>query len=224
MARTAWALTLGLVLTACGRGVVPEVGPAASGPGGPTASTSPCRPPLAEDAAGEVVVMLTPPEPGADGLAGADEHAILEDFRDGSPHPEAIVRMQAAYTHAELLDLTDRAIRLLDGPLSGGPDTIRNRVRIEVETDPAQAREALGELADHPALELSVPEYAEVLPPPEAAVSPRGTGSNCGGMLALGTGTLSGGHVGGAGDEACGTGGGSDVFLVNGLTVVEPAG
>lgn len=137
-----------------------------------------------DQAAGEVVVMV----PSGVG------REVFEDLRASAAQPERVVCMEAAYTASELETLlhsvTERLAGL--GPASGGIDTIRNQVSLDIEGDLDEARAALGDLADHAALRLSVPACAEVLPPPDGAVLLHGGGSTCGGMDALAIATLAG--------------------------------
>lgn len=135
--------------------------------------------------AGELVIMVP-------GTEGRDE---FERLRADAPEPERVVCMEAAYTEAELSELQEQVFAALgeaDLPASGGIDTVRNRVAVDIEGDIDEARQALGDLADHPAVALRVPECAEVVPPPEGAQPLPGNGSNCQGMQALFTGTLVG--------------------------------
>lgn len=135
--------------------------------------------------AGELVVMV----PGSDG------REVFERLRTEAPEPERVVCMEATHTQDELLDLQRRASeRLADTgtPMSSGVDTVRNLLELEFEGDLSDAEEALGELADHPAVRLAVPDCAEVVPPPEGATPLPGGGSNCQGMDALFVGVLAG--------------------------------
>ncbi|MFA9429219.1 hypothetical protein [Egicoccus sp. AB-alg2] len=135
--------------------------------------------------AGEVVVMLTGDDPGP----------VLEALRTHADHPEALVCMHAEHTEADLDHLANEAFTALQAGgsvVSGGTDLVRNRVVLEYEGDPEEARELLGELADHPALLVRQPACAEVEPVPDDAVALPGDGSTCVAMDALASGTLTG--------------------------------
>lgn len=138
-----------------------------------------------DDEAGELVIMVP-------GTEGRDE---FERLRADAPEPERVVCMEATYTGAELSELQQQVFDRIGEaglPAGGGIDTIRNRILVDVEGDPDEARDALGELTDHSAVELRVPACAEVVPPPEGARPLPGNGSTCHGMDALFTGTLVG--------------------------------
>jgi len=133
----------------------------------------------------EVVVML----------AGDDRGAVLDDLRRHADHPDAVVCMEADHTEAELDDLANEAFTALQAsgaPVSGGTDMVHNRVTIDFEGDAEQARDLLGDLADHPALVVTQPDCAEIGPVPDDAVALPGDSSTCMSMHALITGTLIG--------------------------------
>lgn len=135
--------------------------------------------------AGELVIMV----PGTEG------REVFEQLRQEAPEPDRVVCMEATYTEDELRELQEQVFeRIGDAGMvaGGGTDTVRNRVFVDVETDLDEARSQLGDLADHAALLLRVPDCAEVVPPPEGATLLPGGGSTCGGMDALFTGTLAG--------------------------------
>lgn len=136
--------------------------------------------------AGEVVVMIT-----AD-----DASSVLAQLRVevDAEHAERITCMRAEHTMAELEDLQQEVTeRLADlGAYSSGIDTVRNRVEVSHESDPAAVAERLGDLVDHPALQVSRPDCADVVAPPTDAIMLPGDGSTCSGMDALLTGTLVG--------------------------------
>ncbi|WP_052666741.1 hypothetical protein [Nitriliruptor alkaliphilus] len=110
--------------------------------------------------------------------------------RDESPAPDAgPTADRPVLTEAELLALSEEVFdRLmpLGAAMSGGPDTARGVVWIDFEGDLDAAEEALGDLADHPAVEVTVPDCAVWDPAdaPAAAIDLPGEGSLCGGMLA----------------------------------------
>lgn len=137
--------------------------------------------------AGEVVVMVTAADPGR----------VLEQLRAevDDDHADRVVCMLATYGEDELRDLQRRAHDALQDAgiiASSSVDTVRNRVEVSHEGDPDEAAAALGELAEHPALTLTRPDCADVVPPPPEAVLLPGGGSTCSGMDALLSGTLAG--------------------------------
>lgn len=137
--------------------------------------------------AGEFVVMVD-----AD-----DANRVLKELRAlvDDEHAQHVTCMQAEYTTDELGAVQQQAMERLGevgGSFTSGTDAVRNRVEVEVEGDVDEAREALGDLADHPALSLQRPVCADVVPPPHDAVPLPGDGSTCMGMDALTVGTLVG--------------------------------
>lgn len=134
--------------------------------------------------AGEVVIMV----PSTDG------RAVFERLRADVPRPERVVCMAATHTEDDLRSLQEQVTERLHGSaaFSTSVDTIRNRVDVGFEGDAEAARASLGDLADHEAVVVTVPDCAAVSPPPEGATPLPGGGSNCSGMEALLTGTLVG--------------------------------
>lgn len=142
--------------------------------------------------AGEAVVMITADDP----------EPILEDLRANvdDEYTDRVVCMRAEHTLAELTDLQARASAHLEDfevPGTRSIDTVRNRVVVEYETDLDEAEDALGELADHPAVHVTRPACAEIAELPPDAVPLPGGGSTCTGMDALIEGELAGDLDGG---------------------------
>lgn len=137
--------------------------------------------------AGELVVMVTADDP----------RPVLDDLRArvDAGHADRVVCMAATHTEAELRDLQRQVgdrLAEVGVPASSSVDTVRNRVEVSHEGDPAEVAAALGGLADHPALTVARPPCADVVEPAADAVLLPGGGSTCGGMEALLTGTLVG--------------------------------
>jgi hypothetical protein len=140
-----------------------------------------------DQVAGELVVMITADDP----------QPILDELRElaGPDHADRVVCMVATHSEAELRDLQRQAhdrLMELGVPASSSVDTVRNRVEVSHEGAPDEVEDALGDLADHPALTVARPACADVVEPPADAVLLPGGGSTCGGMDALLTGTLVG--------------------------------
>ncbi|MTV24058.1 hypothetical protein FTX61_01275 [Nitriliruptoraceae bacterium ZYF776] len=143
----------------------------------------------------EVVVQLTAPDPDGDEVAAMPDEDVLAELAEAAGDPDAVVCQRARASTAELAQLADDAFdRLQPATMSGGPDELAGVVRIDYEGDLEEALDRLGELADHPALLLEVPECARWDPAdaPTDAIALPGDGSNCGGMLMGVEGTLAG--------------------------------
>ncbi len=151
--------------------------------------------------AGELVVIAV----------GADPEATVDEVRARVPdeHRDRVTCRHGAWTTAQLQRILEVAMAAGDGPFSGGVDTVRNRVTVDLETgDPEQLRTAVSDelgLDAAAALAVEVPPCAEeVGEVPDGATALPGGGSTCHGMDALATGTLVGDV--GSGCLALGTG------------------
>jgi len=142
-----------------------------------------------DTSANELVVMLTGDDPGA----------VLDDLRTHVEMPDALVCMHATLTEHDLERLLDDVFAALHpsgfAP-SGGRDIRHNRVEVEAYGPSEEVRVHLGELADHPQLDLRIPACAEVEPPPADAVALPGELPTCPSYddmeVALRTGRLAG--------------------------------
>ncbi|MEX0836165.1 MAG: hypothetical protein WD010_08750 [Nitriliruptor sp.] len=139
--------------------------------------------------AGELVVIAVGPDPDA----------TVDEVRAAVPdeHRDRVVCRHGAWTTSQLQRILEVAVGAVDGPSSGGVDTVRNRVTFALETgDPEQVRTAVADelgLDASAALVVEVPPCAEeVGEVPDGATALPGGGSTCQGMDALATGTLVG--------------------------------
>jgi hypothetical protein len=139
--------------------------------------------------AGVVVVVAVGPDPDA----------TVDEVRASVPeeHHDRVVCRHGAWSTAQLREILDVATSAGEGPLSGGIDTVRNHVTVDLETgEPEQLRAAVADELGHAAaaaLLVEVPPCAEeVGEVPEGATPLPGDGSTCHGMDALATGTLVG--------------------------------